>query len=254
MENLVQIIGRQVVVSSRQVAEHFGKRHSDVIKAVEKHILDLQETGVKVRWFDEHQYIDAKGEHRKEYLMTRDGFSLLVMSFNNTRDVLQWKLKYIAAFNKMEELLKEQEVIPKDLPAALRMAAEIAEKAQALQIENTQQKQIINEMQPKASYYDLILQNNTLMSVTQIAKDYGMSAKKMNSLLHDLGVQYKKGGIWFLYEKYQCYGYTQSKTFSTTDGENRFHTYWTQKGRLFIYHLLKGKGVLPIIEQERDYE
>lgn len=110
--------------------------------------MDLQETGVKVRWFDEHQYIDAKGEHRKEYLMTRDGFSLLVMSFNNTRDVLQWKLKYIAAFNKMEELLKEQEIIPKDLPAALRMAAEIAEKAQALQIENTQQKQIINEMQP----------------------------------------------------------------------------------------------------------
>ena len=101
MENLVQIIGRQVVVSSRQVAEHFGKRHSDVIK---------------VRWFNEHQYIDAKGEHRKEYLMTRDGFSLLVMSFNNTRDVLQWKLKYIAAFNKMEELLKEQEIIPKDLP------------------------------------------------------------------------------------------------------------------------------------------
>ena len=116
------------------------------------------------------------------------------MSFNNTRDVLQWKLKYIAAFNKMEELLKEQEIIPKDLPAALRMAAEIAEKAQALQIENTQQKQIINEMQPKASYYDLILQNNTLMSVTQIAKDYGMSAKKMNSLLHDLGVQHKKAG------------------------------------------------------------
>ena len=167
---------------------------------------------------------------------------------------MQWKLKYIAAFNKMEELLKEQEVIPKDLPAALRMAAEIAEKAQALQIENTQQKQIINEMRPKASYYDLILQNNTLMSVTQIAKDYGMSAKKMNSLLHDLGVQYKKGGIWFLYEKYQCYGYTQSKTFSTADSENRFHTYWTQKGRLFIYHLLKGKGVLPVIEQERDYD
>ena len=181
--------------------------------------------------------------------MNRDGFTLLAMGFTG-KDALQWKLKYIAAFNKMEELLKEQEVIPKDLPAALRMAAEIAEKAQALQIENTQQKQIINEMQPKASYYDLILQNNTLMSVTQIAKDYGMSAKKMNSLLHELGVQYKQGGIWFLYEKYQCDGYTQSKTFPTADGENRFHTYWTQKGRLFIYHLLKNQGVLPVIEQE----
>ena len=247
MGNLVQIIDRQVVVSSRQVAEKFGKEHKHVLDSV-REILKAENSAV--RFFQENMYkVEGNNKSYPEYLMNRDGFTLLAMGFTG-KDALQWKLKYIAAFNKMEELLKEQEVIPKDLPAALRMAAEIAEKAQALQIENTQQKQIINEMQPKASYYDLILQNNTLMSVTQIAKDYGMSAKKMNSLLHELGVQYKQGGIWFLYEKYQCDGYTQSKTFPTADGENRFHTYWTQKGRLFIYHLLKNKGVLPVIEQE----
>lgn len=247
MENLVQIIDRQVVVSSRQVAEKFGKEHKHVLDSV-REILKAENSAV--RFFQENMYkVEGNNKSYPEYLMNRDGFTLLAMGFTG-KDALQWKLKYIAAFNKMEELLKEQEVIPKDLPAALRMAAEIAEKAQALQIENTQQKQIINEMQPKASYYDLILQNNTLMSVTQIAKDYGMSAKKMNSLLHELGVQYKQGGIWFLYEKYQCDGYTQSKTFPTADGENRFHTYWTQKGRLFIYHLLKNKGILPVIEQE----
>lgn len=247
MENLVQIIDRQVVVSSRQVAEKFGKEHKHVLDSV-REILKAENSAV--RFFQENMYkVEGNNKSYPEYLMNRDGFTLLAMG-STGKDALQWKLKYIAAFNKMEELLKEQEVIPKDLPAALRMAAEIAEKAQALQIENTQQKQIINEMQPKASYYDLILQNNTLMSVTQIAKDYGMSAKKMNSLLHELGVQYKQGGIWFLYEKYQCDGYTQSKTFPTTDGENRFHTYWTQKGRLFIYHLLKNKGILPVIEQE----
>jgi len=247
MENLVQIIDRQVVVSSRQVAEKFGKEHKHVLDSV-REILKAENSAV--RFFQENMYkVEGNNKSYPEYLMNRDGFTLLAMGFTG-KDALQWKLKYIAAFNKMEELLKEQEVIPKDLPAALRMAAEIAEKAQALQIENTQQKQIINEMQPKASYYDLILQNNTLMSITQIAKDYGMSAKKMNSLLHELGVQYKQGGIWFLYEKYQCDGYTQSKTFPTADGENRFHTYWTQKGRLFIYHLLKNQGVLPVIEQE----
>lgn len=245
MENLVQIIDRQVVVSSRQVAEKFGKQHKDVLGNI-RNILVAENSATKFYQESIHEY---RGQRFPEYLMNRDGFTLLAMGFTG-KDALQWKLKYIAAFNKMEELLKEQEVIPKDLPAALRMAAEIAEKAQVLQIENTQQKQIINEMQPKASYYDLILQNNTLMSVTQIAKDYGMSAKKMNSLLHELGVQYKQGGIWFLYEKYQCDGYTQSKTFPTADGENRFHTYWTQKGRLFIYHLLKNQGVLPVIEQE----
>lgn len=243
----MQIIDRQVVVSSRQVAEKFGKEHKHVLDSV-REILKAENSAV--RFFQENMYkVEGNNKSYPEYLMNRDGFTLLAMGFTG-KDALQWKLKYIAAFNKMEELLKEQEVIPKDLPAALRMAAEIAEKAQALQIENTQQKQIINEMQPKASYYDLILQNNTLMSVTQIAKDYGMSAKKMNSLLHELGVQYKQGGIWFLYEKYQCDGYTQSKTFPTADGENRFHTYWTQKGRLFIYHLLKNQGVLPVIEQE----
>lgn len=247
MENLVQIIDRQVVVSSRQVAEKFGKEHKHVLDSV-REILKAENSAV--RFFQENMYkVEGNNKSYPEYLMNRDGFTLLAMGFTG-KEALQWKLKYIAAFNEMEELLKDQEVIPKDLPAALRMAAEIAEKAQALQIENTQQKQIINEMQPKASYYDLILQNNTLMSVTQIAKDYGMSAKKMNSLLHELGVQYKQGGIWFLYEKYQCDGYTQSKTFPTADGENRFHTYWTQKGRLFIYHLLKNQGVLPVIEQE----
>lgn len=147
-------------------------------------------------------------------------------------------------------ILKNCDISQKALPDVLRTIEELTEKVQALQIENKQQKQIINEMQPRISYCDFILKNNIKMSVTQIAKDYGMSAKKMNSLLHELGVQYKQGGIWFLYEKYQCDGYTQSKTFPTADGENRFHTYWTQKGRLFIYHLLKNKGILPVIEQE----
>lgn len=96
------------VVSSREVAERFGKRHADVIKSIEQHISDLEATNEKVRWFIESIYTDKKGEPRKEYLMTRDGFSLLVMSFNNTRDVLTWKLKYIEAFNAMERQLTAQ--------------------------------------------------------------------------------------------------------------------------------------------------
>lgn len=96
------------VVSSREVAEHFGKRHADVIKSIEQHISDLEATNEKVRWFIETVYTDKKGEPRKEYFMTRDGFSLLVMSFNNTRDVLTWKLKYIEAFNAMERQLVTQ--------------------------------------------------------------------------------------------------------------------------------------------------
>lgn len=116
---------------------------------------------------------------------------------------------------------------------------------------NAQQSQVINELQPKATYYDLVLQNKTLLSVTKIAKDYGMSAMKLNSLLHDEGIQFKQGDVWLLYQKYADKGYTQSKTQVLDDGRNKFHTYWTQKGRLFVYDLLKQKGILPLIEREQ---
>lgn len=108
INELVEVQNEQVVVSSRKIAEVFKKRHSEVIRAVESHMKDLAATDAKVRWFYETTYQDAKGEARKEYIMNRDGFSLLVMSFNNTRDVLEWKLKYIEAFNAMEKQLREQ--------------------------------------------------------------------------------------------------------------------------------------------------
>ena len=134
-------------------------------------------------------------------------------------------------------------------------ALQIAEKELSnLRLENKVQEQQIAELKPKASYYDLVLQCKDLLSMTEIAKDYGMSAKGMNKLLHDLGVQYKQSVIWFLYSKYQSNGYTQTKTqnYSKPDGSQGVttHTYWTQKGRLFLYELLKANEILPMIEIE----
>ncbi|HFI0419412.1 TPA: phage antirepressor [Streptococcus suis] len=119
------------------------------------------------------------------------------------------------------------------------------------QEEVAQKNQIIQELQPKATYYDLILQSESLVAISVIAKDYGMSAKKLNSLLHDLKVQFKQGSTWLLYQKYANKGYTQSKTHTLDAERSKMHTYWTQKGRLFIYDLLKNKkGILPLIEQD----
>lgn len=124
----------------------------------------------------------------------------------------------------------------------------------ALELDNQVKSQQIAELQPKATYYDLILQCKDLLSVTEIAKDYGLSAKAMNTILHNLGVQFNQSGVWFLYAKYQHEGYTQTKTqnYNRPDGTqgSKVHTYWTQKGRLFIYNLLKSEGILPIIEIE----
>ena len=112
------------------------------------------------------------------------------------------------------------------------------------------QNQQIAEMQPKASYYDLILQNKNTVPITQIAKDYGMSGRKFNELLHELGVQYKFRKTWLLYQQYAECGYTQSRTYAIDESRSVMHTYWTQKGRLFLYDFLKSEGILPIMEQE----
>ncbi|KYG28208.1 phage antirepressor [Alkalihalobacillus trypoxylicola] len=120
------------------------------------------------------------------------------------------------------------------------------------------QEQQIAEMQPKASYYDVVLNCKDAVAITTIAKDYGKSGRWLNEYLHDLGVQFRQGKIWLLYQKYAQHGYTTTKThtYPGKDGSmhSKVHTYWTQKGRLFIYELLKDDGMLPLIEQETDNE
>lgn len=116
------------------------------------------------------------------------------------------------------------------------------------------QQQQIQELTPKACYYDVVLNRKDLLSISKIAKDYGWSAVRLNNYLHDKGVQYKQGNIWLLYQKYAGLGYTSTKTHSYNgdDGQqhSKVHTYWTHKGRLFIYDLLKADGILPVMERE----
>lgn len=123
-------------------------------------------------------------------------------------------------------------------------------KVAALTTDNLVLTQQVHELQPKASYYDMVLQNKSLLSVSKIAKDYGLSARALNQKLYELGVQYKQGDIWLLYAKYQDKGYTQTTTHVIDADKSRVSTKWTQKGRLFIYDLLKQEGILPTIERE----
>lgn len=122
-----------------------------------------------------------------------------------------------------------------------------------LELDNKIKSQQIAELQPKGTYYDLVLQCKNLLSVGQIAKDYGKSPQWLNDKLHELKVQYKQGNVWLLYQKYADKGYTKSKTqpiTRSTGPDVVLHTYWTQKGRLFIYELLKSQGILPNVEIE----
>ena len=129
----------------------------------------------------------------------------------------------------------------------------IAQQLKALKLEVSQKNQLIGELKPKANYVDIILDNKGLVTITQIAKDYGMSGRRMNKLLYEFGVQYKQSGQWLLYSKYHDKGYTHSKTIDIVRGDGVpdvvMETKWTQKGRLFIYDLLKDNGIFPIIEK-----
>lgn len=121
-----------------------------------------------------------------------------------------------------------------------------------LQLETKIKEQQIKELKPKADYTDKILASKSLVTISQIAKDYGMAGKSLNSLLHEFKIQYKQSGQWLLYAKYQNKGYTHSETVDIplNDGGVKvvMNTKWTQKGRLFLYEQLKNNGILPVIE------
>ncbi|WP_276924608.1 phage antirepressor KilAC domain-containing protein [Faecalibaculum rodentium] len=140
-------------------------------------------------------------------------------------------------------------VIARALAISKKNILELQQKCSALALDCSIKDQLITEMQPKATYHDLVLKSKDPIPITKIAKDYGISGKKMNALLHELGVQFKQSGTWLLYAEYATNGYTQSFTWEN-NGHTGLHTYWTQAGRLFIYDFLKHKrGILPIMEQ-----
>ena len=110
----------------------------------------------------------------------------------------------------------------------------------------------VEELAPKASYCDIILGTDDLVPITLIAKDYGKTAQWLNKYLSDKGIQHKVCDTYVLNKKYADEGYTGTKTYAYFDYCNVYHssikTYWTQKGRMFIYELLKADGILPTME------
>lgn len=196
---------------------------------------------------------DSLGRLQKTIFINESGLYSLILSskLESAKKFKKWVTSEVLPSIRKTGGYKLPEI---SYPQSLRLLADEIEKNKKLELENSIQAQQINEMKPKADYCDKILSSKSLMTITQIAKDYGMSGKAMNQILHDLNIQYKQSGQWLLYSRYQSRGYTSSETIDIKQNDGkvlvRLSTKWTQKGRLYLYERLKKEGYLPLIEQE----
>nr|UVY43929.1 MAG: antirepressor protein KilAC domain [Bacteriophage sp.] len=225
-----------------------------------------------------HEALEVKTEYKKWFSrMTEYGFNenedflkvtqkcLTSSTGQNTTDHIikldmAKEIAMIQRTDKGKEVRKYFIQVEKDFNSPEKIMARALlmadKKITVLTTENETLKLELEEAQKQARYLDLIIESKASLRVTQIAADYGMSATKFNHLLHEFGVQHKVNGQWILYKKYMGKGYTDSATFDFVDGKGQARTHvtttWTQKGRLFLYELLKSKGILPLIEREDD--
>ena len=250
MEEIIKL-GRTDTMTSLEIAEITNKQHKDVMRSIRN--MEVAWEKVNGRKFALVDYTDQKGEKRPCYQLTKTECLYIATKFND-----EARAKLVLRWEELEK--KERCQVPQSFSEALMLAAKQQEKIEqqlALESKNEEIVQLsatITEMQPKVSYVDTILSSKETVTTTQIAQDYGQSAKAFNILLRNFGVQRKVGGQWILYAKYLPCGYVQSETVSIThrDGSagSVMHTKWTQKGRLFLYDELKKHDILPLIEQK----
>jgi phage antirepressor YoqD-like protein len=266
--DMVKVNDKEVMV-----VEYEGKRvltTEQVSQAYECEPVRIQQNYNRnqERFEEGKHYIKLEGEELKNLRLANSELQISPM----VRSLMLWTRQGASRHCKllgtdkawdMFDCLEENYFNPKQVLPSYQIEDEIErakawikerEHTKALELANKQQEQIIGELKPKADYMDTILQNPDIVPITVIAKDYGMSGQEMNKLLHKFHVIYKSGKQWLLYSEHQAKGYTHSKTdtYRHKDGSVAgiyMNTQWTQKGRVFLYNLLKKHDVFPLIEQ-----
>lgn len=240
------VIDGEVMFVGKDVAEILGYQNGS--KALADHVDE-----------EDKLYNDSLSSlgQRGGWLINESGLYSLILSSKmpNAKKFKRWvTAEVLPAIRKhgvyaVDEVLQNPDVLIQALTELKKEREEKEKLKETVAVQNQQ----ITEMTPKAGYYDVVLNCKDVISTTEIAKDYGWSAKKMNAYLHEKKIQFKQGKIWLLYQKYSEQGLTSTKTsvYNGSDGlsHSSIHTYWTQKGRLFIYELLKKDGILPIMER-----
>lgn len=249
-------------MTSLEISNVTGRKHSNVLRDI-RNILDQ---GANELNFELVNYKDKKGEIRPMYELTPKGCLILASGYDV---VLREKI-----INKLEEYQQKERANVISLPnfedpaeAAMAWAKEYREKkVLAIEVQTVKRENLKleaenielalenQELKHDRNYLDIIMRSRSLMTISQIAQDYGMSGKALNKQLADMGIQYKINEQWVLYSKYKDCGYVSSRTIDITRADGRpdvvLHTEWTQAGRKFLYEELKKRGIIPMLERE----
>ena len=244
------------VFDNLKVKEENGQILFDAESAAIKIGISLNKKGVEyVRWERVRKYLNSPQVEKGDFITEQQLYKLAIKAESAQAEKFQdWVTsEVLPAIRKHGTYMTDQTIedVLTNPDTIIRLATDLKNERK----EKLMLAQQVTELKPKADYTDLILSNKTLVTITFIAKDYGMSGLAMNKLLHDLGVQYSQSGVWLLYAKHQTKGWTQSETTEVVkkDGSKKFvmNTKWTQKGRLGLYELLKDNGYLPLIERDQ---
>lgn len=198
--------------------------------------------------------IPTLGGEQEMWMLTEDGvYEVLMQSRKPKAKLFKKEVKSILKSIRLNGgyIANQEQLTPEQIVANALIVAQNIINNQNRQIEEMSVK--MSELEKKSDYLDLILESKETVTVTKIAQDYGMSAKAFNKILMKLGIQHKVNGQWILYAKYLGEGYVHSKTVSITRSNGMkdtvMNTEWKQKGRIFLYNLLKDNGYIPLIEQ-----
>lgn len=193
------------------------------------------------RWERVHEYLHSPQVGKGDYITEPQFYELAIKANNQAaRSFQHWVTNEV-----LPSIRKTGSYSIKHKPDSYMIADPVKRAERWIE-----ERKAYEALVPKGQYFDSQMRNPGTMTVTEIAKDYGMSAREFNQLLHKYGIQFKQGKHWVLYHKYDGKGYTQYEPFAYNDNKGAHNNLkWTQRGRKFIYDTLKEHGILPVLEQ-----
>ena len=260
MNDVIEIVDMKQTMSSLEIARLTGKPHNDVLKAIRAMEPSWEKVCQGKFSLTSRKVSQPNGGEREVpcYELTKTECLYVATKFNDearAKLVLRW-----------EELERKERANMITLPdftdpaeAAIAWAKQYNDK-KVLMLENKQLEeeniQLVlenQELKNDKNYLDLIMRSKALLTISQIAQDYGMSGKALNMKLSELGIQYSINGQWILYAKYKDCGYVSSRSIDIVRANGMpdvvLHTEWTQAGRKILYEELKKAGIIPMLER-----